>query len=188
MFGIGEGPSSAENAQYNALTSASGFATNMGQNNLSLSSQFFTDLLNNPMKALAPEVSASQKQVQQQQKTTAEFGNRAGGTNAATQAAPAAARSDIINLMGATQTGAASQLSSQGQNLLNTGISGNETAFGEAGTLHDQAMKQINDLISGVLSTVGGAVAGIPTKAGKDANILKGFDSIFGGATEGAEG
>jgi hypothetical protein len=131
----------------------------MGQNNLTLSSQFFTDLLNNPMKALAPEVSASQKQVQQQQKTTAEFGNRAGGTNAATQAAPAAARSDIINLMGATQTGAASQLSSQGQNLLNTGISGTETAFGEAGTLHDQAMQQMNDLIKSSLAVGGGIIS-----------------------------
>lgn len=166
MFGIDEGPSSQEQGQYSLLNSTNQFASNLGQNNLSLSSSFFSDLLTNPTKALAPEIAAGQKQVQQQAKTNAEFGNRGGGTNASTQAAAAGNRANIINLMGETQTGAAGQLASSGSNLLNTAQSGEEAGFNEANTEQQQRAKMWSDLISSIASTAGGIVAGLPGSPG----------------------
>lgn len=166
MFGIGEGPSSGEKSNYNALSGASTFATGLGEGNTALSSEFFRNLLVDPTKALAPEISAGQKAVQQTAKTNAEFHNRGGGTNASTQAATATNRGNIINLMGTTQTGAASNLASSGTNLLNAGISGSEAGFDESKTMQEQHAKQLNDLISGIISTTGGAVAGLPGSPG----------------------
>lgn len=160
------GPSSQENGQYNLLNSSSQFATGLGQNNLTQSSEFFSNLLNNPMKALAPEVSAGQKQVQQQAKTNAEFGNRGGGTNASTQAAASGERGNIINLMGQTQTGAASSLASSGSSLLSAGMGGEEAGFGEAKTIQGQKASQWSDLISSIGSVAGGVVAGMPGSPG----------------------
>lgn len=178
MFGLGEGPGKQEKSQYNALTGASDFATGMGETNLGVSSTFFQNLLNDPMKALAPEVSAGQKMLQQQAKTTAEFGNRAGGTNASTQAAAAKGRGDIINLMGKTQTAAAGELASSGTNLLNTGVSGAEAGFGEAKTMQEQHAQQLNDLIGDIIKTAGGVAAGIPGAPGGAADVTS---NVLGG-------
>lgn len=162
MFGIGEGPSSQEKGQFNLLNSTSQFATGLGQGNLTLSSEFFRNLLTDPMKALAPEISAGQEQVQQQAKTNAEFGNRGGGTNASTQAAAAQNRANIINLMGSMQSGAAGQLASTGSNLLSQGMQGAEAGFGEAKTMQEQSAQSLNDLLGGIISTAGGIIAGLP--------------------------
>jgi hypothetical protein len=174
------GPSSQENGQYNLLNSSSQFATGLGQNNLTLSSQFFSNLLTNPMKALAPEVSAGQKQVQEQNKTNAEFGTRSGGTAAAGQAADSTARGDIINLMGKAQTGAASSLASTGSNLLSAGMSGQEAGFDEAKTMQGQRASQWSDLISSIASTAGGVVAGLPGSPGGTQDVLS---NMLGGAS-----
>lgn len=170
-FGIDQGPSSQETGQYNLLNSSSQFATGMGQNNLSLSSQFFSNLLTDPTKALAPEISAGQTQTQQQAKTNAEMGTRSGGTTGAAQAGGAANRANVINLMGSTQTGAASNLASSGANLLGQGMQGEEAGFGEANTMQQQRAKMWSDLIGSIASTAGGAVAGIPGAPGGAADI-----------------
>lgn len=161
MFGIDMGPSSQEQGQYNLLNSSSQFATGLGQKNLSLSSEFFTNLLTNPMKALSPEVSAGQKQVQQQAKTNAEFGNRGGGTNASTQAASAGNRTNLINAETTAQTGAASSLASTGSNLLSAGMGGEQAGFDEAKTIQGQKASQWSDLISSVASVAGGVAGGV---------------------------
>src|ERR1017187_7947810 len=141
MFGLFEGPSSQEKGQYNLLNSQTNFATGMGQGNITTSSNFFRDLVSDPMKALAPEISAGQSQVQQQAKTNAEMGTRSGGTAAANQAASAGNRANIINLMGKTQTSAAGELASTGTNLLNTGVQGAQAGFNEAQTIQGQKAK-----------------------------------------------
>jgi hypothetical protein len=166
------GPSSQENGQYNLLNSSSQFATGLGQNNLTQSSTFFSNLLSDPMKALAPEVSASQKQVGEANKTRAEFGTRSGGTAAAGEAANSTARGDIINLMGKTQTGAASELASTGSSLLSTGVQGEEAGFGEAKTIQGQKASQWSDLISSIASTAGGVVGGLPGNPGGAGDVL----------------
>jgi hypothetical protein len=80
------------------------------------------------MKALGFEISSGQNQLNQQAKTNAEFGTRSGGTTGSTQAAGAANRTNVINLMGKEQSGAASSLATSGANLLNTATSANEGA------------------------------------------------------------
>ena len=166
MFGLFEGPSGQQKQQYNLLNSQTNFATDLGQGNLSLSSGFFRDLLSNPTKALAPEISASQNMQQQAAKTNVEFGTRSGGTAAANASAAAKGRGDVINLMGKTQTGAASELSSSGQNLLSTGVQGAEAGFGEAKTMREQQASMWNDIIKSISGIAGGVIAGLPGSPG----------------------
>ena len=173
MFGLFEGPSGQQKQQYNLLNSQTDFATGLGQKNLTQSSQFFSDLIANPMKALAPEISASQNMQQQAAKTNVEFGTRSGGTAAANASAAAKGRGDVINLMGKTQTSAAENLSSSGQNLLSTGVQGAEAGFGEAKTMQAQKAAQWGDLIKDIMSTAGGAIAGLPGSPGGAQDILK---------------
>ena len=177
MFGLFEGPSSQQKQQYNLLNSQTNFATDLGQGNLSLSSGFFRDLLSNPTKALAPEISASQNMQQQAAKTNVEFGTRSGGTAGANQAAAAKGRGDIINLMGKTQTGAAENLSSSGQNLLSTGVQGAEAGFGEAKTMQEQKASMWNDIIKSVTGIVGGGVAGLFKGGGATSDIVSAKNS-----------
>ena len=112
----------------NNLLGVSDFSTSLGEQNTTLSSTLFQDLLTNPMKALGFEISSGQNQLNQQAKTNAEFGTRSGGTTGSTQAAGAANRTNVINLMGKEQSGAASSLATSGANLLNTATSANEGA------------------------------------------------------------
>lgn len=166
------GPSSQEQGQYNLLNSSSQFATGLGQNNLTQSSEFFSNLLKDPMKALAPEVAASQKQVGEANKTNAEFGTRSGGTAAAGQTASSKARGDIISDMTTAQTGAAKDLATTGSNLLSTGMQGQEAGFGEAKTIQGQKASQWSDLISSIASTAGGVVGGLPGNPGGAGDVL----------------
>lgn len=181
FFGIGEGPSGQEKGQFNLLNSQNQFATGMGESNLTLSSQFFQNLLNDPAKALAPEISASQQQVQQQKKQNAMFGNRGGGVNSANQSLDAANRSNLLSLESGVQTGAATQLGASGSNLLSLAQSGTETAFNESNTLHDQTMNELNDLFKSILGVTGGAISGIPAAANSPAG--KAITSTIGGVS-----
>ena len=192
MFGIGMGASGQEKSQYNLLNSQTQFATGLGEGNLSESSSFFRDLLNNPTKALAPEISASQKQAGQQAKTNAEFGTRSGGTAGANQALGAESRANIINLMGKEQSGAASNLASSGSNLLGMGMQGAEAGFGEAKTMQEQNESKLNDIIGSATSVAGGVAGGI---AGGLGNLdttggSTGWEQVknfFGGASKGMQ-
>lgn len=139
---------------------------------MTLSSDFFRNLLNDPYKALAPQIKAQQDQIGQTAKTNAEMGNRSGGTNASTQAAKSQGRADLITTATGAQTDAAKQLQSSGENLLNTGISGTETSFDQNKVMHDQSAVQIADLIKSIMSTVGGAVTGGFGGGGGDGNLL----------------
>ena len=188
MFGLFQGPSSQEQGQFNLLNSQTNFATGLGEKNLVQSSQFFSDLLTNPMKALAPEVSAEQGMVKNQAKTGAEFGTRSGGTGAATRAAGDKARGDIINLMGRTQSGAAANLASTGGNLLNTGVSGAEAGFGEAKTMQEQKANMWNDIIKSSLAVAAAPFTGGTSLSGAGAESSKWsvpdwMTSWFGGGT-----
>ena len=85
---------------------------------------------------------------------------------AANQAASAGNRANIINLMGKTQTGAAGELASSGQNLLGQGIQGAQAGFGEAQTMQQQMAKMWNDIIKDSAAVAGGAMGGLPGNAG----------------------
>jgi hypothetical protein len=194
IFGIGMGSSPAENSQYGSLTSASGFATQLGEGDLSSSSAFMQSILSgDPSRissVLAPTFSALKTSVQQDQKTGAMSGNRAGGTNAATAASADKAHSDITNATANLTGNAASSLASEGSGLLSTGISGDEAGFSEANTLQQQRLAKINDIINSSIAvaaapfTGGASLAGLNSGGGGGKGLSGGFSlPSFGGGT-----
>ena len=104
------------------LAGLSGFETGTGEGLETAGAGFDESLLSgDPTKissALAPEISTGQQQVEQAALGNANFGNRSGGTNAATQNAEAKNRGNIIDLEGGLQSGAASSALGAGSGLL----------------------------------------------------------------------
>lgn len=187
-FGIDMGPSSAEQSQYGALTSAGGVATQTGESDLDASSKFMQAILSGDAskitQALAPQISAAKTSAGQTNKTTAEMGTRSGGNAATMNASNDKVHSDITNLVGNLTGGAASSLGSEGAGLLSTGINANEAGFGEADTMQKQRAAQWNDLFNSVASTAG-AVAGMP---GMPKGVSQGINSAAGGLQDAAWG
>ena len=123
-------------------------------------------------QSLAPEISAGQGQVEQQRLQGAEFGNRGGGTNAATQNAENAERGNIINLVGGLQKSTADAAGNLGTNLESLG-SGNVKT--EAGLAAANQQRETGD-VSGIAQSaaeiaapfLGGGAAAAPTPAPPD--------------------
>lgn len=178
------GVSKDQNTQHGALEQGSGFATNLGEGDLTASSAFMRDILSGDAtkqaQALAPEISAAKTSAAQSNKTNAEFGNRAGGTNASTAATNDKVHSDITNLLGSLTGSSASGLASTGSNLLNLGIQGNQVGFNQASQLQQQKLAKFNDIISSSASVAEGVLGAIPGKPGGFAdvgsNVAGGFD------------
>lgn len=114
--------------EQNAFNDLSTYQNNLGEKSTSQGLGWESDILSgDPAKmaqALAPEIKSGQDMIQQTAQQGAQFGNRAGGTNAATQGAQSAQRGNIISLEGGLQQGAASALTGAGENLMGQG-SGN---------------------------------------------------------------
>ena len=183
MFGVGFGPSKDEQFQAKNLTAESGFATNLGEKDLTASSDFMNAILSGDatktMQALAPQVSAAKTSAQQGNKTTAEFGNRGGGTGAATAATNDKVHSDITNLIGSLTGGAASHLGSMGSNALGMGMSGTEAGFDMGRVMQQQNQSRLTDLFRSIGDTVGSVAGfkGVPKGVSQDLNATA---SIFG--------
>jgi hypothetical protein len=128
------------------------FASGTGMSNTTAGSNWMQSILNgNFSQALAPEISAQQGQNAQQKKQLAEFGSRSGGTASAAANIDAQGRSNLINLEGGLQSGAASNLLSSGTSLLGTGLS----AFGQQANIANQQMQNWADSIFGKAATTG---------------------------------
>lgn len=125
----------------NAFGGIGGFATGLGESNIRQGSKFWSDILSGnsarKAQAIAPEISAQAKQLQQGEKTASEFHNRGGGVNSAVQAGLGEARGNINDLVGKLQTTAAGNLESSGSNLLSQGME----AFGEQSALSEEQMQ-----------------------------------------------
>lgn len=169
-FGIGMGPSREEQQSYGGLFGNAGFASNLGQRNLTSSSDFMNDLLSgDPSKigqVLAPQIDAIKGRAQQQKNNLAEFGTRSGGTTSAAAGIDSGVNEQITDLTGNLIGGAASNLMSSGENLLNLGTSGFGNAFSAAKTMQDQNAAKWNDLIGSIAGVAGGVLGGLPGNAG----------------------
>jgi hypothetical protein len=182
MFGLDVGPSNQEQGQYNQLSNASSFATNAGEGDVTAGTTFMKNLLSGDAstisQTLAPQISAEKKGLQQDQKTSTIMGNRSGGTTAGNAAATDKVHSDITSLVGNLTGGAASGLTSVGGNLLSSGISGTEAAFGDAKQMQAQRASMWNDIFKSGASVAAGVVGGLPAGPGswEDAtsNVLGG--------------
>jgi len=150
LFGIGG--SSAKTDRNNQLASwgslssltnqnqtIGGQNTAAGQGNVNTGTSFFQSLLSNKPGAVAqavqPQVSALTGQAQQQRQQQAEFGNRAGGTNAAQQATTSQTSGEISTLINSLIPGAAQALTSTGLQQENLGLTALSNAGSTAGTL-----------------------------------------------------
>ncbi len=125
-----------------------GFGTSVGEGDIGAASGFYNDLLggNQAKEAqlLAPEISGIQKRGQQQIQTAAQFGNRAGGTNAAAQNNIDTQRASVDDMISKLTGGAASNLASIGSNALNTGLAANKQQA-------DQSQQQLENFQNSVL-------------------------------------
>lgn len=138
------------NSTINQTGQIGGFATGLGMSNLTAGSNWMQNIISgDPSKigqALAPEISAQQGQINQQNKQTAEFGSRSGGTASANASAQAGGRGNIINLVGGLQSGTANSLTNTGAGLLNTGTS----AYTTQADMSQQRMQNWSDSIFGL--------------------------------------
>lgn len=136
----------------NAIPATSGianWATNAGESNVGAGTNWMQSILSGDQakiaQALSPAISAQQNQVSQAKNQIAQFGNRSGGTSSAAQSADAAARGNIINLIGSLQSGTAANITSVGSNLLDTGLN----AFNASAGLSQQRIQNWQDSILG---------------------------------------
>ena len=100
--------------------------TNQGQGYENQAGTFWSDVLSGDatktMKALAPEISAAKTRTSQDQKTTAMFGGRSGGTAASNASATDKLHSDMTNLIGSLTSKSADSLANLGSKMVDTGL------------------------------------------------------------------
>ena len=159
MFGIGMGPSGQEREMYGLTGSIGRFGTSQGESDLLKSQNFWSSILSGDpqqiARVLGPEMSTINRQAQQQKKTAAEFGTRSGGTTATMNALDTSTLSSIRGMIANLTGSAASNLGSMGQNLLNTGLSGATSAFGQAKDMQAQTAEKWNDIFNSIAEVAG---------------------------------
>lgn len=153
------GPSSGEKSAASLLSGIGSFATGTGESDLLAANTFWKSILSGDpaqvAKVLGPEISAINQQAQQRKKTTAEFGDRSGGTNAAMQMVDTDTRTQVNDLIASLTGSAATNLGSTGLSLLGEGVAAGGASFSAA-----RDMK--NDWITNILGALetGVSVAG----------------------------
>ena len=186
FFGIGEGPSNQEKTQYGKVANIGDFGTSQGEKDILQSDAFWSTLLSgDPSKTaqvLGPQISAINKQGQEELKTMSEFGNRSGGTGAAAQRVGDTTRSRYDTLQSGLLTSAAGELGSGGRSLLSTGLGAHEAGFDMAKVMHDQNMAKWNDIFKSITSV---ASAFLPGAGGLSLPGAGGLSAPFSGMTGG---
>ena len=166
------GVSGDQYAQHGALEQSSGFATGLGEGDLTASSKFMQGILSGDASkitsVLSPLISSAKTSAQQTQKTNTEMGTRSGGTTASNIAATDKGHSDITSAIAGLTGTAATTLGTEGAGLLSAGMAGDQVGFDQAGAIQKQKLAKFNDIISSIAATAG-AVAGIPMGGGSAA-------------------
>jgi len=135
------------------------YGTNLGERDLSQGSDFWSGILSgNPdaiAKLLGPQMSEIQKQGQQALQTGAQFHNRSGGTNAATQQNMDSQRAEIERMISALTGAAGGEVTKIGEFGLNTALGANSLQAQEA---QQQMENQQNSIFGGILGGLGNTV------------------------------
>ncbi len=183
MFGIDMGVSGDQSAQHGSLEQSSGFATGLGENDLTASSKFMQGILSGDSSKitslLAPQIGALKTSAQQTAKTTAENGTRSGGTAATAAAANDKVHSDITNLVAGITGNAASTLGSEGSNLLSTGMAGTQAGFDQATKLQQQKLAKFNDIVNSTAAVAAAPFTGGASLTGLTSNGGSGMGGGF---------
>lgn len=150
--GLFGGQNQTLNKDINQTGQIGGFATGLGENSAGKGLKWFSDILSGDQakigKALAPEFAAIQGQKQQQANTTAQFGTRSGGNNAAMQRLGDKARSAENDMVSRLTGQAANTLTGAGMGLLNTGLS---ATMDQSQLSQEQMQNWQNSLFGGAL-------------------------------------
>src|SRR5882757_3319515 len=157
LGGLFGGLSDDQKKSMDALSNSAGFASNMGQNDLSTASNFFSGILSSPNKAmsvLAPQVSSITNQGQQKN-VMGEFGDRSGGNTAAAANIDDSTHKQINDLIANLTGTAATNLGQIGTSTLNTGVTAQNDLLSSA----NEQQKQRQAALSGIGGAVG-SVAG----------------------------
>lgn len=100
--------------------------TNQGSSYQNQAGDFWSKVLSGDSskvsQALAPEISSAKTRASQDQKTTAMFGGRSGGTAASNASSTDKLHSDLTNLIGSLTNSSASSLATLGSNMVSTGL------------------------------------------------------------------
>ena len=168
LFNLFSGnPTEKEQNQFGAL---SGYQTGVGEGLITPAAQYEESILSgDPTKtaqAMAPEISANQQQTQQFKNRSAEFSPRSGGTAASVANADTSGRSNLIDLLGKEQSGAASTSLSAGSGLLDSASNnlGNEANL--ANQWRQQQTSDINGVAQGAASIAMGGFGNLDTTGG----------------------
>ena len=174
------GVSGDQYAQHGALEQSSGFATGLGEGDLTASSKFMQGILSGDAtkisSVLSPLISSAKTSAQQTQKTGTEMGTRSGGTTASNIASTDKVHSDITSAIAGLTGTAATTLGSEGAGLLSAGMAGDQVGFDQAGAIQKQKLAKFNDIISSIASTIAG-IAGMP---GVSAGAAQGLNAAAG--------
>lgn len=130
LSGLLTGQNKTLDSNINKFGSQAGFANNIGEQDTTAASKWYTDILSgDPTKqaeAIAPETAAAQGQAQQQKNQMAQFSPRSGGTAAASAGIDAGVRGDLEKLLGSLKSGAASGAASLGTNEQGLALQGEQ--------------------------------------------------------------
>jgi hypothetical protein len=159
-----------------------GFATGLGEKNLTQASNFYSSLLSGDpskiAKVLGPEISGQQQQTQQQRNVTSQFGTRGGGAGGSMQMAGDVSRGNINNMISSLLGSSASSLGSMGAGLLSQG----QSAYGQQMEASQQQMQNWqNSIFGGALSRA--ARAGEGFAFGGTGGAMKAFLGGMGGGS-----
>ncbi|MGA7524366.1 MAG: hypothetical protein WBW84_18080, partial [Acidobacteriaceae bacterium] len=166
IFDLAAGnPTQGEQNQFGAL---SGYQTGVGEGLITPAAQYEESILSgDPTKtaqAMAPEISANQQQTQQFKNQSAEFSPRSGGTAASVANADTSGRSNLIDLLGQEQSGAASTSLSAGSGLLDSASNN----LGNEANLANQWRQQQTSDINGIAQGAASIAMGLPAGGGAD--------------------
>ncbi|HEY3620718.1 MAG TPA: hypothetical protein VGK96_28275 [Candidatus Sulfotelmatobacter sp.] len=154
-------------SEQNQLSTLGTQESSTGTGAVNAANDFYGDILAGgpaEAEALAPEIKANQDQLQQSRNANAQFGNRSGGLNAATQAGVSQSRGNIIDLEGQLKSSAAAGEAGLGTNLLSQ-ASGNINS--EAG-LAQANRSRMDNAVGGIASGVASIATGLPIGGASD--------------------
>ena len=153
MNGLFTGNNATESGDVGNAGNVMGFGTATGEGAVNTGLGFEEGLLSGyqaeEAQLLAPEIQNIQKQGQQQIQTAGEFGNRSGGVNASAQNNIDTQRSQVNDMVSKLTGDAAANVTSTGENLLNTGLKANQIQDEEA---QKKMLNQQNSLLGGAIT------------------------------------
>jgi hypothetical protein len=156
------------NANIKKSGAAGDFAQGVGEGDVTAASKFYRDILSGDptaeATAIAPETKAAQEAGAQAKKTTAEFGNRSGGSTATMAGIDDKTRAELISLLGGLKTGAASGAASLG--TAEQGISTGERSLQDQESQQRMQNWMKSILGSGITGAVNYAESWLPVPHG----------------------